>query len=144
MVTLMNWYLAQLLFAEPTEDLQASVLCESSYVLFRAETATLAYDKAMEWGHRHEDESAFAFLGVRHMNSLDEPPGDGVELGGGFFEEVAVWLRRDEWIPPREEIPVIVLEQNPDTPIGELADDDTKARLRRLFGRDDDAGELPE
>ena len=129
----MTWYLAQLLFAQAPDDLQAAVLCESSFVLFEATSARQAYDKAIDWGHHHEAESTFTLLGVQHLNSLDQPPGDGVEVGGEFFEESAVWMRRDELIPARDEIPVIVFEQNSDTPIEELIDGDTEAKLRKLF-----------
>jgi hypothetical protein len=134
----MNWYLAQLTFAQPTDDPSASVLCESCYVLFEADSANSAYDKAVEWAEIHESESTFDFVGVRHLNSLDEPPADGVEVGGGFYEETAVWLRRVELIPARDEIPVIVFEGNPDTPIGKLINTETASRVRKLFSTDDE------
>jgi Domain of unknown function (DUF4288) len=138
-----RWYLAQLLFAQATENVEAAVLCESSYVLFEAASAREAYDKAVDWGHKHEQDSTFSLLGVRHLNSLDEPPADGVEVGGGFFEETAAWMRINELIPARDEIPIIVFEQNPDTPIGELIDDDTDAKLRRLFPTNPGSDEPP-
>ena len=130
------WYLAQLLFAQTAENLEDTVLCESSYVLFEAVSARIAYDKAVEWGHQHEQKSPFSFLGVRHLNYIDEPPADGVEVGGGFFEETGAWMRRDELIPERDEIPILVFEQNPDTPVGALIDDEKQARLRKLFPTD--------
>ena len=129
----LRWYVADLLFAQATEETCATVLCESSQVLLEALNADHAYVKAMEWARRHEEDSSMKLVGVRHLHSLTEPPGDGCEVGGGFFEEPGIWERRDELIPPKDEIPVLVLERNPNTPVGELIDDETKAKLHKLF-----------
>jgi len=139
----MGWYLAQLLFAQATEDPEASVLCESSYVLFEAASAVEAYQKSEAWGHRHESGSSFSFFGVAHLNSVREPPGDGVEVGGGFFEEPAAWSRQHELIPPRDEIPVIVLERNLDTPIGELMSEEQRSTVHKLLAGHPDSSEPP-
>ncbi|MBX3280370.1 MAG: hypothetical protein KF868_20425 [Acidobacteria bacterium] len=122
-----------LLFARVAEQPGSSVFCESSSVLFEAATAGVAYDRALEWAGRHTEHTDFEFVGVRHIHSLDDTPGDGVEVGGRFFEDVDPWERRDELIPPRHEIPVIVFEANPTTPVGRLLDEDTEVKIQRFF-----------
>ncbi len=127
------WYVADLLFAQRSDGESKTVLCESSQVLFEAPTAEAAYDKALAWARQHEQDSAFRFVGVMQIHSLDSAPCDGCEIGGEFFEESGVWERVAEFVPPKEEIPVIILERDSDTPVGELISEETKAVLRRLF-----------
>jgi hypothetical protein len=127
------WYVVDLLFAQLPEEGSTTVLCESSQVLFQAPTAEAAYDRGVEWARGHEQEAPFAFVGVRHVYSLDDPPGDGCEVGGHFFEEMGVWEQPDRFIPAREEIPIIQLESRPDEPVESLMSDETKAKMRKIF-----------
>jgi hypothetical protein len=133
------WYVAELLFARPKQEDEANVACESSLVLLEAPTALEAYEKALRWAEEHENGEGrvfnFKFVGVQHLHSLDEEqPGDGSEIGGGFFESEDVWERRDELIPPRDEIPVIRFEAHPDSPIQDLLSEEHQTRIRRVLG----------
>jgi hypothetical protein len=50
----------------------------------------------------------------------DDQPGDGSEIGGRFYEALDIWQRVESLIPKKEEIPVIMWERHPNTPVGEL------------------------
>ena len=98
-------------------------------MIFEADSATEAYDKALAWAADHADDpAALAFVGVENVRSLSEPPADGVEVGGGFYESDDVWERQHE-IPAREEIVTIRAELAPDTTVGEMLND----RKRRIW-----------
>ena len=127
-----QWYVVDVLFAEHPNQGADTVLCESCTVLFHADSAEAAYDRALGWADAHVSESRLRLVGIVHMHSLIEAPGDGVEIAGSFTEQPNPWDRLDELVPPREQIPVVVLERNLDTPVGELLDEDTLARLRRV------------
>ena len=117
------WYVAEMLFAQPKVEGVESVVCEECDVLFEAETAIEAYDKAVAWAADYADDPAtLAFVGVENVRSLNEPPADGVEIGGRFYESDDVWERQDE-IPARDEIVTIRAELAPDTTVGEMLDD---------------------
>ena len=128
-----RWYVVDLLFARTPERPSSTVFCESCLVLFEAPGALNAYDRALEWAARHTEGTDFKLVGITHIHSLNEPPGDGIEVGGRFFEDQDPWGRRNELIPPLEEIPVVLFEANPNTPIGKLLDEDTNAKVRRFF-----------
>ena len=132
-----RWYVVDLLFARVPEQPGSTMFCESSSVLFEAANGDSAYDRALQWADHHTAHSDFAFVGVRHIHSLDQSPGDGVEVGGRFFEDVDPWGRRDELIPPRHEIPIIVFEANTTTPVGDLLDEDSEAKIQRFFSGTD-------
>lgn len=56
------WYVAELLFAQPSAG-DESVVCETCLVLLLSETAEVAYEKALAWGKDHEaDGMGFDFL----------------------------------------------------------------------------------
>ena len=123
------WYVAEMLFAQPKAEGVESVVCEECDVLFEAGSATEAYDKALAWAADYADDpAALAFVGVENVRSLSEPPADGVEVGGGFYESDDVWERQHE-IPAREEIVTIRAELAPDTTVGEMLND----RKRRIW-----------
>lgn len=128
-----TWYIVDLLFAQPSDDSTQPVVCESCQVLFEAATAEAAYDKALDWARQHIEDSAFRLVGVRHVHSLDSAPCDGCEVGGRFFEEAGVWQRVAEFVPAKEDIPIIKMEHNPDTPVGELVANETMAMLRKIL-----------
>lgn len=134
------WYVADLLFAQPKQEGKAAVTCEASQVLLEAPTAREAYAKAIRWAEQHENGEGglfnFRFVGVEHLHSLEEErPGDGSEIGGGFYESPDVWERRDELIPQQSDIPVIRYEANPDSPIGELLTEEQQERIRKVMGK---------
>jgi Domain of unknown function (DUF4288) len=132
------WYVADLLFARPKQENEVSATCETSLVLLEAPTAREAYAKALSWAERHEEEEgqlfSLQFVGVQHLYSLEEEqPGDGSEIGGGFYESEDVWERRDELIPQKEEIPVIRYEAHPDSPMQDLMSEKQQEWVRRVL-----------
>ena len=128
------WYVADLLFAQLPMPGERRVACESCHVLFNASSALEVYDRSATWAESHIEGTPFHFVGVTHIRSLDDSqPTDGTEIGGQFFDDVDVWERKDELIPNRHEIPVVVWEQNPDTPIGDLMTSDQKKQLKNIF-----------
>jgi len=127
-----RWYIVELLFAERPANGDDTVLSETCSVLFHADSAMAAYDRGLDWADEHVRDSRLCLVGVIHIHSLNEAPGDGVEIAGSFSERKSPWDRLEEIVPPREQIPVVLLEANLDRPIGDLVDDDTLAAMRRV------------
>jgi hypothetical protein len=125
------WYVVHLLFAGEPQAEGKPVLCESCQVLFDAPTALAACDRGEAWGREYERGSPMKLLGIEWVHRLDEAPGDGVEVGGRFMDVDDPWGRRDELIPPREELKAVLWET--DTPIGEMMSDEQIERLHRYF-----------
>jgi hypothetical protein len=131
------WYIADLLFAQLPIPGDERVACESCNVLFEAQSASEVYDRSATWAEEHIQGTQFHFLGVTHIRSLsDSQPTNGTEIGGEFFDDVNVWERRDELIPDKNQIPVIVWEQNPHTPIDDLMTVEQKKQLKQIFRPD--------
>jgi len=131
------WYIADLLFAQLPVPGEERVTCESCNVLLEAPSALDVYDKAATWAESHIEGTAFQFLGITHIHSLsDSQPNDGTEIGGQFFDDANVWERRDELIPDKNQIPVIIWEQNPETPIGDMMTAEQKKQLKQIFRSD--------
>jgi hypothetical protein len=136
------WYVVDILFAQKSDCSSEIVQCESCNVLFEAPSALIAYEKAGKWAAEHEKDSAFKYVGICNLKSLDcAAPGEGTEVGGSFFEEKYFWHRINDFIPGKNEIATIALEANPNTPIGELMSDETKKRIkgqiRKVLGNED-------
>lgn len=128
------WYVAHLLFAQRPEQGRRHVLCESCQVLLRASSALKCYDRALVWAKSHEREGSFRFVGVQHIKCLDEETlGDGLEVGGRFFNAYDVWKRARKLIPKKANIPAILWETHRKTPIGRMMTRGQKGILRRVF-----------
>lgn len=129
------WYRVDLLFAKkPAGDTRA-VACESCNVLFEGNTALEACDKAEQWAERHVAGGDFQFVGMESITRLfEDKPGDGMEIGGSYFESEAVWERRAELIPDKNDIPVIRFEQNPDVPVRKLILEAQAKGLKEIYG----------
>jgi hypothetical protein len=131
------WYVVDILFAQPPHDDTKVVQCESCNVLFEGATAREVYAKAQAWAVEHERDNNYRFAGIQHLWSLQEPrPGEGDEIGGVFFEEEDFWDRLDEFIPKDKNIPVIQLEDHPDTPVREFLSESQLDMLRKVFGEE--------
>ena len=125
------WYVVEMLFAQPPTDSAESAVCEQCDVLFEAPSALAAYQKGIAWATNYADNPAEQrFVGIENVRSLNEPPGDGVEVGGGFFESDDVWDRLDE-LPAPEDIVEIRAEFNPETKVGDLLNE----QKRRIWDR---------
>lgn len=135
----MNWYVVYLLFAQPENINEANVMCETCQILFSAHSALAAYDKGVSWATEYIEEGEFQFVGVEHIQSLNEAPADGVEVGGSFYESEDVWQRKSELIPEKNAIPAIMWEQNSDVPVGELMTEKQIRVVKRIFGETDDS-----
>jgi len=120
------WYLAEIVFAEPSRANRESYQCESCNVVFQADSADAAYRKAISWGQAYvaEAPAGMQMLGVSHLTSIGEELADGVEICGNFFEELNVWDRIDELIPPAHRLKAIQWEQGRDSPLKNLFDID--------------------
>jgi len=125
------WYVVHLLFAGEPEGEDKRALCESCQVLFQAESALAACDRGEAWAREHERESQSKLLGIEWVHRLDQAPADGVEVGGRFQDIDDPWGRRDQLIPPREELKAVLWET--DTPIGEMMSDEQLERLSRYL-----------
>lgn len=69
-----------------------------------------------------------------HANANDFPPPRRLDRAFYLLMVLLVWAAiLSGFIPPRHEIPVIVFEANPTTPVGNLLDEDTEARIQRFF-----------
>jgi hypothetical protein len=133
----MRWYVVHLLFAQLPKDEKSSGKCESCHVLFHAVSALAAYDKGVAWAQSHIEDTNFHFVGVEHIHSLDDdPPVDGTEIGGSFFDEENIWERQGEFIPEKENIPAIMWEANSGIPVGELMTEKQKKDIKEIFGED--------
>jgi hypothetical protein len=126
------WYVVHLLFAQDADPGSRNSICETCQVLFEAAEAEAAYAKGQQWAAEHARDSRFRLVGIEHIKSLDEEPGDGCEVGGSFFEKEDVWQRVSELIPSKDELSIIKWERNPNTPIGELMTDPQKEALKEL------------
>jgi hypothetical protein len=133
------WYLAEILFAEPSQPDRTEYQCESCDVVLRATDATEAYQKAVTWGlaHASEPPSAMRLLGVSHLTTIGDELGDGTEISGRFFEVRTVWDRVGELIPPSTELGAIRWEAGRDTPLGESLGPEQVAQLKRAWGQGD-------
>ena len=132
-----KWYVAYLLFAQETKLDEQRVKCESCDILFEASSAFEVYDKAVIWAEDYATDNLFKFVGVEHIREIgDERPTDGTEIGGSFFDDANVWERKDELIPQKHELKAIILEQNKDTPVGELMSDEEKQNIKEIFGEE--------
>jgi hypothetical protein len=111
------------------------VLVRVLNVLFQAPTAAEAYQQAMEWGRARATElpASVDLLGVSQLTTIDEEPGNGVEICGHFFRKRDVWNRDDTMVPPPEELKAIVWERNRDTPVGELLSERQVHLLERVM-----------
>ncbi len=128
------WYVVEMLFAQPKAEGVESVVCEECDVLFEAATAIEAYDKALAWAADYADGSTeLALVGIENVRSLSEPPADGIEVGGGFYESGDVWERQDE-IPARDEIVSIRAELAPETKVSGMLDDRKREIWDKLSG----------
>ena len=135
----MNWYLVDLLFAQPESKNEENVMCETCQVLFSAPSALVAYDKGTSWAAEHIEGREFKFVGVEYIQSVNEEPADGVEVGGRFYESEDMWQRKDELIPEKNDIRVIMWEQNSDVPIGEMITEQQLNAAKRIFGERDES-----
>lgn len=124
------WYVAQILLAQKPTKNRSRVLCETCHVLLQAATARKAYRKAQTWATKRALTTGFCVVGVQHITDLsDKQIGDGTEVGGHFFYKVDPWSRRDKLIPHPDDIPIMRLEANAQSTVGELA---TKKQLRMI------------
>jgi hypothetical protein len=130
------WYVVDLLFAQEQRPDRSTVTCEMCNVLFDAPSALDACRKAIPWAEDHSQDTLFSLVGIQNVRSLDEAPGDGVEIGGSFFDEADPWGRKDELIPDLSKMGTIMFESNPDKPIGEMMTEETKKRLRDILGEE--------
>jgi hypothetical protein len=132
------WYLAELLFAEPPLPDRAKYQCESSNVLFQAETAVEAYRKAVAWGvaYAAEPPAGMRLLGVAHLSTVGEELGDGTEICGRFFQAPAVWESSSGMVPPTGQFKAVQWEQGRNVPLGELLSPEQIAQVRRAWGQD--------
>ena len=80
-------------------------------------------------------------LGVSHLTTIDEEPGNGVEICGHFFRKRDVWDRVHRMIPPPEELKAIVWERNRDIPVGEMLNKAQVCLLKRVLSGDQDEPE---
>jgi hypothetical protein len=130
------WYRADLLFATPPREGEATVQCETCNVLIEGETHREAYDKALLWAAEHVRELAVRFVGVEGLSELDEErPGDGTEVGGMYYEDENVWERVDELIPPRERLAAFFSESEAyDRSLIESLGPEKAEALRRIVG----------
>jgi hypothetical protein len=132
------WYVVDILFARKSAGGSDTAQCESCNVLFQAPSALIAYEKAEKWGAEHEKNSDFKYAGIHNLWDLDcDTPREGTEVGGSFFEENYFWHRINDFIPDKNEIAVIKLETNRNTPVGELISDEMKERIRKVLGNED-------
>jgi len=132
------WYVVDMLFAKKSDSGSDVVQCESSKVLFETPSALIAYEKAEKWGAEHEKDSAFKYAGIYNIRDLDcDTPGEGTEVGGSFFEEEYFWHRINDFIPDKNEIPLIKLEANKNVPIGKLISDEMKNRIKKVLDDED-------
>ena len=130
------WYVAEMLFAQPKVEGVECVVCEECDVLFEAATAIEAYDKALAWAADYADDpTELALVGIENVRSLNEPPADGVEVGGGFYESEDIWERQGE-IPARDEIVTIRAELAPETKVSEMLNDRKRGIWKKLSGDD--------
>jgi hypothetical protein len=130
------WYVAHLLFAQKPKKDRHRVKCETCQVLLRASSAIECYDRAVVWAKAHEDEGCFRFVGVQHINSLDEErPDDGTEVAGHFFDAYDVWQKVKKLIPNKRDIPAVMWESHRDAPIRELITPKQNRDLRDIFER---------
>jgi hypothetical protein len=125
------WYVVHLLFAPAVSEAGKPVLCETSQVLIEAANAFAACDRGEAWGREHQKESTMRLVGVEHVHVLDQAPGDGVEVGGMFIDIDDPWGRRNELIPPRDQLSAVKWER--DVPISDFATPEQMARLHRIF-----------
>jgi len=130
------WYVVDMLFARKPKSGKSTVKCELCNVLFEAPSALDACCKAKPWAEDHSRDGGFFLVGIQHVRSLVDAPGDGAEIGGSFFDEVDPWGRKAELIPDLNEIPTIKFEHNPEKPVGELISDKAKQQLREVFGEE--------
>ena len=132
------WYLAELLFAEPSHPERVECQCEASNVVFEAESATDAYRKAIAWGQAYaaKPPAGMRLLGASHLTSVGQEMGDGTEICGRFFQAPAVWDRVGEFVPPPGQLKAILWEQGRDVPLGELLSPEQVAQLKRAWGQD--------
>lgn len=118
----MAWYVADIVFADPDKQ-EETTFCESCCALFNAKSALAAYQKAIDWAKKKEEDNELVFAGIQNLWSVDdEEITDGTEVGGKFFEEESFWSKGIEQFPSPEEIPIMKMELNPNTPVGELFD----------------------
>ena len=128
------WYIADILFAKSQSEGEELTQLEGCNVLFEAKSAVHVCVKAVVWAKDHETDNDFKYVGISHIWSLDDDrPDDGTEIAGSFFEEKNFWARKDEFIPDPSEIPIIKMEENPDTPLGELVPDDVIEQYKKIF-----------
>lgn len=135
------WYLAEVLFAEPSHPGRTDCQCEASNVVFQADSAIEAYRKAVAWGldYAAEPPAEMGFVGVTHLTTFGEELGDGTEVCGRLFRSASVWGPAGELIPPPSELKAIQRECGRDTPLGELLSPEQVIQLRRVWGRDSES-----
>lgn len=133
------WYLAEILFAEPSRADRDACQCESCNVVLCAASAVEAYRRAISWGmdRAAQPPAAMRLLGVSHLTSIGEELGDGIEICGRFFEAPRVWDRADEIVPPPHQLKAIQWERGSNTPIGKLLSPEQIAQLKRAWGEDE-------
>ena len=130
----MRWYLVWLLFAQLPVEGKRFVMCETSQVLFQAKSGLEAYEKGVAWAKDYEKDNNFRFVGIEHLTSInDDEIADGTEISGKFIRLKDIWQRKDELIPDKFEIGTIKLEENSDTPVGELMTNEQKKKIRQVF-----------
>jgi hypothetical protein len=130
------WYVAHLLFAQKPGKGKKRVLCESCRVLFRAKSALKCHERALIWANRRKSIGNFHFIGVQHINPLDnERPNDGSEIGGSFYEAYNIWQRAKMLIPKRDKIPIVRFEAHRNMPVGKMMTSKQKRIGRKIFAR---------
>jgi len=70
-------------------------------------------------------------LGVSDLTTVGEEIGDGIEICGHYFRKLDVWQRKDQLIPPPEELKAMQWEGNQDTPIEEMLDSSQISLLKK-------------
>jgi hypothetical protein len=130
------WYLASVLFAQPSSPTGHPILCETSQFLVEADNAATAYEKAIAWGERRRAQvQGFDFVGVQQLKRLqgDGPPRDGDEIDGRVYESDDLWSRTSELIPPKEKLAALFLEENPGAQLSDVLSQDERSLVLRIL-----------
>ena len=102
-----KWYLASVLLAKERKPHGRVVACETCDVIIHAANALAAQRKAMRWLERYAKTSTLRPVGVTALTSIEEAPGDGIEVAGRFFESRKAWKGLRESIPSPEALAAV-------------------------------------